>query len=336
MNLLVSAVSIPVWIAILTVPVIVLTIYGYDWIHRWQRWMTALLGVTFVVIFIQALLHGAPPGALSPGPAAGLRAVHGRRRAVRHLDGELGAVCLGLLAVPAAADVSRPHVLGGRSSAAPSRRCSARVLGAYLAVLLPTRLDGGRRPGRGGQLGAADDGGQPDRLRRGQRLHRDAGPGRDRQLLPGGARARYAPASPGRRARSPPAPLSRCSATSSSSTNLSTSSTSCCSCSSPGSAINLTDYYLVRHGDYDVASFFTPRGRYGGCRGAGFRLLGRDRRRGAVHRPDASTPALSSGRSAASTSPGSSAGLRASPATFLRSGYGPIPVERGPAPARGR
>jgi NCS1 family nucleobase:cation symporter-1 len=32
----------------------------------------------------------------------------------------------------------------------------------------------------------------------------------------------------------------------------------------PWSVINLTDYYLVKHGDYDVASFFTPRGRYGG------------------------------------------------------------------------
>ena len=32
----------------------------------------------------------------------------------------------------------------------------------------------------------------------------------------------------------------------------------------PWSAINLTDYYLVKHGEYDVASFFTPRGRYGG------------------------------------------------------------------------
>jgi NCS1 family nucleobase:cation symporter-1 len=32
----------------------------------------------------------------------------------------------------------------------------------------------------------------------------------------------------------------------------------------PWSVINLTDYYLVKHGRYDVASFFTPRGRYGG------------------------------------------------------------------------
>ena len=26
----------------------------------------------------------------------------------------------------------------------------------------------------------------------------------------------------------------------------------------PWSAINLTDYYLIKHGDYDVASFFSP------------------------------------------------------------------------------
>ena len=32
----------------------------------------------------------------------------------------------------------------------------------------------------------------------------------------------------------------------------------------PWTAINLTDYYLVKHADYDVPSFFTPSGRYGG------------------------------------------------------------------------
>jgi NCS1 family nucleobase:cation symporter-1 len=31
----------------------------------------------------------------------------------------------------------------------------------------------------------------------------------------------------------------------------------------PWSAVNLTDYFLVRHGDYDVASFFTADGIYG-------------------------------------------------------------------------
>ena len=32
----------------------------------------------------------------------------------------------------------------------------------------------------------------------------------------------------------------------------------------PWSAVNLTDYFLVRRGSYDVAAFFTPDGIYGG------------------------------------------------------------------------
>jgi NCS1 family nucleobase:cation symporter-1 len=31
----------------------------------------------------------------------------------------------------------------------------------------------------------------------------------------------------------------------------------------PWSAVNLTDYFLIRRGEYDVPSFFTPRGTYG-------------------------------------------------------------------------
>jgi len=37
MHLLVGTISIPGWIGIASVPVIALTIYGYEWIHRWQR-----------------------------------------------------------------------------------------------------------------------------------------------------------------------------------------------------------------------------------------------------------------------------------------------------------
>src|ERR1035438_3552416 len=54
MNLLIGSINIPAWIAILTVPVVVLTIYGYDWIHRFQRWMTAILGITFAIVFVEA------------------------------------------------------------------------------------------------------------------------------------------------------------------------------------------------------------------------------------------------------------------------------------------
>lgn len=62
LNLLVSAISVPVWIVIVAVPVVVITIYGHAWIHIWQRWMTPILGVTFTIIFIQALAHGGLDG----------------------------------------------------------------------------------------------------------------------------------------------------------------------------------------------------------------------------------------------------------------------------------
>jgi purine-cytosine permease-like protein len=32
----------------------------------------------------------------------------------------------------------------------------------------------------------------------------------------------------------------------------------------PWTAVNLTDFYLIRRGRYDIASLFTPRGIYGG------------------------------------------------------------------------
>jgi NCS1 family nucleobase:cation symporter-1 len=32
----------------------------------------------------------------------------------------------------------------------------------------------------------------------------------------------------------------------------------------PWSAVNLADYFIVRHGHYDVNSFFTATGKYGG------------------------------------------------------------------------
>jgi purine-cytosine permease-like protein len=35
----------------------------------------------------------------------------------------------------------------------------------------------------------------------------------------------------------------------------------------PWSAINLVDYYLVKHGRYDMQSFFKPDGIYGGSSG---------------------------------------------------------------------
>jgi purine-cytosine permease-like protein len=43
----------------------ILALWGYDWVHRWQRWMTVVLGITFVIILIQTLTYGGLPAATS-------------------------------------------------------------------------------------------------------------------------------------------------------------------------------------------------------------------------------------------------------------------------------
>ncbi len=55
LNVVVPSVSILVWLFIFTVPTIVLSIFGYDWIHHWARLVTVALFVTVLVMFVQAL-----------------------------------------------------------------------------------------------------------------------------------------------------------------------------------------------------------------------------------------------------------------------------------------
>jgi len=79
MNVLIGSISIPAWIAILSIPVIPLTIYGYNWIQLWQRWMTPILAVTFAVLIVQAIrfggLHGHAAGTGAPSFALFMESV---------------------------------------------------------------------------------------------------------------------------------------------------------------------------------------------------------------------------------------------------------------------
>jgi NCS1 family nucleobase:cation symporter-1 len=58
LNLLVSSVSVPWWILIVTLPSVALAIFGYRWIHVTQRVLTAVFGVVIVVALIQAAAYG--------------------------------------------------------------------------------------------------------------------------------------------------------------------------------------------------------------------------------------------------------------------------------------
>jgi nucleobase:cation symporter-1, NCS1 family len=263
MNLLVPSVNIPAWIAILTVPVVVLTIYGYDWIHRWQRWMTLVLGVTFVVVFIQALARGGLTGQVAgthPPSAALFMAATG-----------LFVIAMVSWA-PYVSDYSRylPETVSRSKTfwavvlgcAIPQTLCA--VLGAYLTGLLPhapsTVAAVGEVAGQWalpvmavsligsdvanaytGMLAVASIVSCFRNVRRsvamrviGSLLVIAAGTGSAllgyQQFV----------------------------------NNLANFLNVLLYVFIPWSAINLTDYYLVKHGSYDVASFFTPRGRYGG------------------------------------------------------------------------
>jgi NCS1 family nucleobase:cation symporter-1 len=57
----VGSVSIPQWIVILTIPAVVIGIFGYRWIHRVMQATAIVVGVSLVVMFIQGLRYGSLP-----------------------------------------------------------------------------------------------------------------------------------------------------------------------------------------------------------------------------------------------------------------------------------
>ncbi len=56
-----SALTIPQWIVILAVPSVVIGIFGYRWIHRVMQVTAVVVGVALVIMFAQGLRSGALP-----------------------------------------------------------------------------------------------------------------------------------------------------------------------------------------------------------------------------------------------------------------------------------
>ncbi len=56
-----GSLSIPDWILILAVPAVIIGIFGYRWIHRVMQATTIVVGITLVVLFIQGLTYGSLP-----------------------------------------------------------------------------------------------------------------------------------------------------------------------------------------------------------------------------------------------------------------------------------
>jgi nucleobase:cation symporter-1, NCS1 family len=61
MNGVTSALSIPAWILLLALPSVVIGIFGYRWIHAVMQATAIVVGVSLIIMFIQGLRHGALP-----------------------------------------------------------------------------------------------------------------------------------------------------------------------------------------------------------------------------------------------------------------------------------
>jgi NCS1 family nucleobase:cation symporter-1 len=264
MTLLVDGISIPAWIVILSVPVVVLAIYGYDWIHRFQRWMSLILAVTFVVVFFQAIFHDRPAGSI---------AFHTQAPSFALFMEATGVFVITLVSwAPYVSDYSRylpENVSSAKTFWAVVLGCGlpeifCGVLGAYITGLIPQQSS---------TVAAVRDVAGTWVL-----------PVMAASLIGSNVTSAYT----GMLAL---ASIASCFTSIRRSVwmrvigsvllvaagtvcavlgyrhfvgNLSNFLTVLLYVFVPWSAINLTDYYFVKHGHYDIASFFTAKGRYGG------------------------------------------------------------------------
>jgi len=263
MNLLVSSISIPGWIAILTIPVFFLAIWGYKWIHHWQRLLTVILGITFVIVFIQALsyggLKGAPASTHAPSfalfmGATGLFVIDMISWAPyvsdysRYLpetvskSGTFWAVFLGNAIPTIFCGILGAYVTGLLPNASSTVAAIQQVAGGWALVVMALSLVGSDAINAyTGMLALASILSCFTEVRRSQ-LMRIVGcvlmtlAGMICALI--GYKDFV--------------------------NNLSNFLDVLLFVFIPWSAINLADYYLIKHGDYDVPSFFTPHGKYGG------------------------------------------------------------------------
>jgi nucleobase:cation symporter-1, NCS1 family len=70
----IGSLTIPEWILILAVPAVVIGIFGYRWIHRVMQATVVIVGVSMIIMLIQGLRYGSLPAKETTlhAPAAGL------------------------------------------------------------------------------------------------------------------------------------------------------------------------------------------------------------------------------------------------------------------------
>jgi nucleobase:cation symporter-1, NCS1 family len=137
MNQVWAALPVPAWIVLLTPPALLIGVYGYRWVHRAAQLTAAVAGLTLIIMAAQALTRG-------PLPAAATRLT------TPHAGVFVAGIALLVIDMlsfgPFVSDYSRyipARVPAGRLITAiwagnVISTVGACVLGAYLAALLPT------------------------------------------------------------------------------------------------------------------------------------------------------------------------------------------------------
>ena len=256
-----TALTMPEWIIVLAVPSAVIGIYGYRWIHRVMQATAVIVGVTIVVMFVQGLGHALPASETTLArPPAGLFAAG------------VALLVIDMLSFgPFTADYSR--YLPRETS--PSRLIWANyagnvlatvascAVGAYLAALLPKLTPVGAVGQISGKWALII---MTFSLMNANTFNAYTG---SFQILAFGSMWRRFKAEsvlvrviPFLAVMVAGAAIA-CWGYQQFVGNLSNFLDDLLILLIPWSAVNLTDYFLVRHGEYDVASFFTASGIYG-------------------------------------------------------------------------
>jgi NCS1 family nucleobase:cation symporter-1 len=257
-----AALSMPAWIVILAVPSVVIGVFGYRWIHRVMQATAVVVGVSLVVMFIQGLQHASLPGRETTlaRPSAGL-----------FLAGVALLVIDMLSFGPFVSDYTRylpARTNSGRlfwaiysgNILATFGSC---VIGAYLAALLPSLgavAAVGKISGKWALIIMA--------LSLVNANTFNAYTGSFQVLAFGSMWRRFKAESVA--VRLIPflcvmvvGVVVACLGYQQFVNNLSNFLDVLLVLFIPWSAVNLADYFLVRHGNYDVPSFFTASGTYG-------------------------------------------------------------------------
>jgi purine-cytosine permease-like protein len=254
-----SGLSIPAWIPVIAVPSLVIGFFGYRWIHVLMRVTALVVGVSLVVMLIEGVRHGSLPAAETTLTAP-------------HIGLFLASVALLVIDMlsfgPFVSDYSRYLPADGSGTRLFWGIFSGNVIatffscavGAYLAALLPALgpvAAIGRVSGRWALLVMALS------LVNGNTINAYTGSFQIisfaamwRRFRPESAAVRNIPFTLTMAIGAVVAILGYQSFV----TNLSNFLDDLLLLFIPWSAVNITDYFAVRHGRYDVAAFYDPSG----------------------------------------------------------------------------